>query len=109
MLALRCLCGRCGERISSSPCSKVKARCRVWKRFRVAEVIEMIEVLHHQLDNLRLVADVVALGRGLVVTLGCFELDDASVSLLLQSVMILWTSVDSSITLNVPCLNAALK
>ena len=44
----------------------------------------MVEVLHHQLDNLRLVVDVVALGRGLVVTLGCFELDDASVSLLLR-------------------------
>lgn len=62
----------------------MKARCRVWKRFRVAEVIEMIEVLHHQLDNLRLVADVVALGRGLVVRRDCLELDGASVSLLLR-------------------------
>jgi hypothetical protein len=42
----------------------------------------MIEVLHHQLDDLRLVIDVVALGRGLSVTLGCFELNDTSVSLL---------------------------
>ena len=44
----------------------------------------MIEVLHHQLDNLRLVVDVVALGRGFSVTLGCFELNDTSVSLLLR-------------------------
>jgi len=42
----------------------------------------VVEVLHHQLNDLRLVVGIFAVVRGRVVALGSFELDDAAVSLL---------------------------
>jgi hypothetical protein len=48
----------------------------------VAKVVVVVEVLHHELDNLRLVAGIVVLARSLAVALGRFELDDTAVSLL---------------------------
>jgi hypothetical protein len=44
----------------------------------------VVEVLNHQLDNLRLVVDIVVLGKGLTIALSRFELDDTAVSLLPQ-------------------------
>jgi hypothetical protein len=44
----------------------------------------MVEVLDHQLDDLGLIADIVALDRGFAVALSRFELDDTAVTLLLR-------------------------
>jgi len=46
------------------------------------KVVVVVEVLHHELDDLRLVVGIVVLARSLAVALGRFELDDTAVSLL---------------------------
>jgi hypothetical protein len=86
-------------------------RRRVWTGpgDSVPKIVVVVEVLHHQLDNLRLVAGIVVLARSLAVALGSFELDDTAGSLLSLISQMLGQLMGRGITLNVPCLNAALK
>ena len=69
----------------------------------------MIEVLHHQLDNLGLIVDIVSLGSGRAVARSRVELDDASVSLLSRFSQGLGHLAESVVTLKVSCLKAVLK
>ena len=81
----------------------------LYQRLGVAKIIEVVEVLHHQLNNLGLIADIVSLGSGLTVARSRFEIDDASVSLLSRFSQGLGHLAESVVTLKVSCLKAVLK
>jgi hypothetical protein len=88
----------------------------VWQCFVtvwVAQVIEVVEVLHHAFDDLRVIAFVIGVPGFLIIALSRFQLDGAACSILQQVNTELGIGLNAwsrgGHTLKVPCLNAVLK